>query len=338
MELAQLSNAVVAIESYGVHPSTIGVLQATGLLNGTALESIGLESFTVSKPGDAEANLALEALGEKIKEKSAAWAAKIVSVVKGGTEKLLGMLKAVWNKVTAGAKAAAGGIKSTVSAHPYATVAGAVAAIVAVAGVVAFATDKFPAKGGKPEAFKKFTESLGDRLGKIKWPLGKVEHSVSDDGMKLLVNYTPSSSTALMVVDQPAEKLGWTKAGVTALTGQLNRAWTSISGALGKFATKATSFATGVKEFAKDSGKAWNSVALATDAAGRAHMQSELESGKSIGRAYAGVLGGAVLFYAQITAISLIIYKLCKWVVKGALNLVAKTFRAIAGKSAEAAA
>jgi hypothetical protein len=194
MEIEQLSQTSIAIESYGMGPSTAAVMQITGLLNGTALESVGLESFSAPVPGDAESMMALEALGEKIKEKAASFAAKIVNVVKAGGQKILAIITSVWNKVqslvtTLASKTwdAAKSVGQTIKAHPYKTIAGVVAAIAAVAAIVVYCGGA-PAMSANINVVKAFMTKLASDIStKVKWAGGSVKATLNEAGTKIML-------------------------------------------------------------------------------------------------------------------------------------------------------
>lgn len=231
-EMSQLSGAAIAIESFGINPTAMAIMQTTGLLDGTALESLGLESIGFHGSREAESEMALEALTDKIKDKAAAWSAKILSVANAAGSKVMSVLEPLWNKLSGAAgaltgavwdKAAAAG--KVVKAHPYKTIAAVIASIAAVAGIVAFVGTGLPAYGVKGPAFKSFLNSLKAKIDGINFPFASIKAAVAENGAKIAVSIQSAAANAKAVA---IGKLGWTQTAVKASQGQLDRVWSGV--------------------------------------------------------------------------------------------------------------
>ncbi len=304
-----VGESMAAIAEHGLHPSTFVVLKATKLLSSTALESLGLETFEVSGPEDEQTKLALEAMESDLQKKHEGMVAKILGFVKNMGEKLMNTLGALWEKIKGGVKS----IKETAKAHPYATVAAAVAAVAAVAGVVAYAGGNLPGMTAKPEVFKSFNTHMATLIEKIKWPFGKVKAMVSGDRLKAVVEKTKGMSEG--VTSAATSALGWTSQKVSAIISLLGRAWTTIKNAIGAFGTRVgkhlSDFHTGINNSAK--AVAYRGI-------------SDIKNNKFTVGSFVGYL-----FY--MTAAASVYYKLLWNIVVGAFRLVANTFSAITGGS-----
>lgn len=311
-EMSQLLEATAAIESYGINPAALGIMKATGLLNGTALETIGLEAYGNSAPSDIDSQVAVEALTDKMKEMAAKWSAKIISVVKNTGGKLMSTLSMLWEKITGSAKKAAANIKETATAHPYATTLAVVGSIAAVAAVVAYAGGNLPGMTAKPEMFKSFTAHIKSLFDKIKSPFMKIDTSiVGETTGKLKVAYT---AVKMKAESAGIKALGWTATAVKSIEGQLGRAWSAIKTALGALSTKATSvFSAGVDKADGVFNKLRNTI-------------DNSNSPTMIVAAWSAM-------YAMILLITTLVLK----VVLGGFRMILSTFNAITGsKTAEA--
>jgi hypothetical protein len=329
-EIHTLSNASVAVENFGVSPSSIAIMQITGLLSSTALEHVGCESFADATK--IEADLAVESLGEKIKEKSAAMSAKVLKVFKDTGEKISGVIKPLWNKATAlvgkvtskvwdASKVAGAKIK----AHPYATVVAVIGAIAAVAGIIAFVGGNMPVAGAKGEAIASFNKRVSDMINGIKWPFGKVSASVDGGKLKAVVEGGLGSATTDSV-----EKLKWSQTAVKSISGQLDRALKAVQGAGDHFSERGSKIAKSVADFSKDVGSAYTSTNEATNNHLSSIARANMEKGQSLGRSFASPLVAAGGIMVVTTALTIGIWKLIKFIVLGGLKIILGTFRALA--------
>ena len=339
--LNQHISAYIATEQFGATPAAMSIMQSQGLLAGTAMASIGMESFMHVKSGaDPESHMAMEALGERIKDTAKSWAAKIVSVTKNVGGKLLDALGKLWTVVSGFSsrlasaswdKLKAGG--RFVKAHPVATITTAIAAVVVVAGIIGYIGTGMPAAGAPASKFQSFASSIVAKVNGIKWPFGKAAAKLSENGRPqlLLSNGVASSSKALTVVKEaPAAKLGWGASAVKSVSGQLQRAWDEVKAAIGSFGSKAAKFGAGAADLAKSSGDHFLKVAEGT---AKGHMSSGMDkiADKGLVHGLGASTIGIYAFYGYITACSILSYKLIRWIVVGTFRMVASAFRALAG-------
>lgn len=334
-EMAMIENSIVAIESYGINPSAMAILQTTGLLSDTVLEAVGIESLGYAGPKSDETAIALEALADKGEAKKTSWAAKIVSMAKGVADKVMSVLGGIWSKITSVTKAVAGytwdKVKAgaaVVKAHPYKTIIAVVAAIAAVAGIVAFTATSGPAVLAVPagkgvNAMIKFSEAVASKVNAIKWPFGKVAAEVSEKGSLAL---TVTSNVAAPEAAALA-KTGWTSTVFNGVSSALGRSWKGIAdgvGAMGgKISSAASSVASGVKSFGSTAVKAGTDT---LDAANKT-----VKSGGSVFTAKGaatnlGVLAAAMWIGGTIKFIYGLIFK----VVAFGLRVIYNTMKSIA--------
>jgi ElaB/YqjD/DUF883 family membrane-anchored ribosome-binding protein len=320
-EVNQLLNSGVAVENFGINRSSFSVLKTTELLNGTALESMGVESFGDHQPGDPESEMALEALMEKAKDVATAWAAKIVTFAKNMSDKLLGGLTTMWNQIaeqskTLSAKAwdktkAAG---AAVQAHPYKTVFAALGAAVAVAGVFALVASGMPGAYANESALKSFMYKISDMIGKIQWPFGQLKTSLSPDGAKIICNISAGEKMAKAAAS--ADKLGWSATAVKAVSGQVGKIWSSLKGGIAAVGTHAVNASKAVGKF------------------GGNEMGDKVKdkvTGKT-GSGLAGWASGEVVKKMYNTALWSIVgalYVLCRDIVIKAFRVVKDTFNSL---------
>lgn len=341
-EMSMIENSIVAIESYGINPSAMAILQTTGLLSDTVLEAVGIESLGYAGPKSDETAIALEALADKGEAKKTSWAAKIVSMAKGVADKVMSVLGGIWNKITSVTKAVAGytwdKVKAgaaVVKAHPYKTIIAVVAAIAAVAGIVAFTATSGPAVLAVPagkgvNAMIKFSEAVASKVNAIKWPFGKIGAEVSEKGQLLLTHSGGAKGVAWTNVAPEATtiaKSGWTSTVFNGVSSALGRSWKGIAdgvGAMGgKISSAASSVASGVKSFGSTAVKAGTDT---LDAANKT-----VKSGGSVFTAKGaatnlGVLAAAMWIGGTIKFIYGLIFK----VVAFGLRVIYNTMKSIA--------
>lgn len=346
-EMTQLLDAGVAVESFGFNPTAAAIMQSTGLLAGTALESLGLESISVSAGADAESEMALEALGEKMKERAAQWGAKIISVVKNSGEKVLGVLEPLFTKIgglasklteKAWDKAKTAG--AVARAHPYKTIAAVIASIAAVAGIVAFVASGAPAPGAKIDVLKSMLVAVKDRIAGIKFPGGKITATLSAAGDRIVLGFEKASGVAK---EAALTALGWSQPAVKAISGQLDRAWAAVKTSWGALGKRTTSIANSVINTAGE--VVMGGVATGTMAAQVAGGTAAkvLPAGKASGFV-AKMVGSQVGFAAggayimSIVGIVASMFRLTRFVVIGGFRMIAATLRALVPHSRMATA
>jgi ElaB/YqjD/DUF883 family membrane-anchored ribosome-binding protein len=364
-EVGQLNQVGEALETYGMAPSTVAVMQISGLLSGTALESLGLESVQMSRGSDPECQMAIEALGEKIKEKSAAVAAKILHVAKSGAEKVLSLLTPLYNgvtglvkKLTGAAWDAAKASGNRIKAHPYQTIAAVVAAMGVVAGIVMVAGGA-PAMTDNITVLRNYVGKIAADIGKIKWPFGKLSAKVNPDTLRLTFDPSTGAKTFMYSGEaQTAAKLGWTQNAVKAIEGQLGRAWSMITKGMGALTARSTALAGSVGEKLAPVGQYVKKQSLSTVSGGFAKFAARRATGSETVGNVAGIAVGAPakiagtvaqfqathayrMTYVTVFIGTLVaIYKLVGKIIMGGLRIIANTFRALTGmqKSETAAA
>jgi hypothetical protein len=344
LEMEQLAGAALAIENFGINPSSLGVLQATGLLSGTSLDALALESM--SGAAEAETDLALEALGEKIKEKAGAWSAKILNFTKNVGSKTLAVITGLWNTVSNTAKSltasawdktkAAGAV---IKAHPYKTLAAVAASIAVVASILVLVTGGAPAVGAKVDVIKSFLMKIVDNIKKINFPGAKITAKLNAAGDRIVIE----TIKAGLVVEQAAvSALGWTETAVKAIGSQLGRAVTHVKDGWGALGTKATKLGGTVVDVAKTTGKAVNAGARGAGFGAQAATGSALKSAGASANLVkdastaAGIMGAAG-YYAYLIGVLTSCYQLTKFVVIGGLRMVSSTFSALKPHTASAA-
>jgi len=348
-EMAMISDSIVAIESFGINPSAIAILQTTGLLSDTVLDAVGVESLGYAGPKDDNTLIALEALEAKGEAKSAGWAAKIMSMAKSVGSKIMSVIGGIWEKITGVVgkigsatwdMAKAGG--RVVKAHPYKTILAVVAAIAAVAGIVVFMSGGLAGlaatEGAGATALAKiisFNEKVASKVSSIKWPFGKVAAEAAEGTGKLSLAVTSNVAAPEAMA---LSKTGWTQTVVKGVNSTLSRAWTGIkdgASALGAAASKAgSSAAAGAKTFSKSGVDTF--VKTNEAAGGILKKRGSMFSAKGAG-AHLGVFAAASFVAGTIKFIYGLVFK----VVAFGLRVIYNTMKAIAGavtggKTAEA--
>lgn len=241
-EATMLEGSYAAIENYGFHKSTYKVMEITGLLSDTALAGMGLEAFGINDPKDEQA-MALEALGDKIKEKSSAWAAKIVSMAKSIGSRITDVVAPIWEKISSLVKkigaASWDGVKAagrTVKAHPVATISAVILAIAAAAGVYTWMGGNLPVATAAADKVTAFGNALASKINGIKWPFGGVTAKFAEAGNKLSVNVGKAGTAAKAVV---LDKAGWMATSVKAIGASAGRAFTTTKTGVAAFGRRA---------------------------------------------------------------------------------------------------
>lgn len=337
-ELRMLTDSAMAIEQFGFNPTTAAIMQTTGLLNGTALESLGLESITVSTGDSAESQMALESVLDKIAEKTTQWAAKILHVAKMSGEGVLSVLTPLWNKISGmvtsiGEKAwdktkAAGAV---VAAHPYATIASVIASAAAVAGLVAFVASGAPAVGAKLDVLKSFVNTVREHLGRIKFPGGKLVAKLSEGGTKIMVVFEKSKDA---MKSAALSSLGWSQTAVKAMSGQLNRAWDALQQSWKSLGARSMKLVRTAGDVTKEVFVGGGTVGVAGFSAGK-QLATKVVGASKVGQRVSTVAGYAasrVVTSAYIGAIASLIglmFRVTKYVVVGGFRMIAATLKAI---------
>lgn len=232
-ELKQLMDSTLAIEQFGMTQTAFSVLKTTGLLSGTALNTPGLEFFATRSVDNLESDMALEALGDKIKQKMTEWAAKIISVAKGMTDTVTSILSTLWNKVSEQGKMLTSAVwdkakvaGATIKAHPYKTLAAMVAAAAVVVAIIALVATGMPGAYANETVLQSFIFKIKDMISGIKLPFGKINVTTLADGTKIVCNIEKSSKMTAGI--GKLTDLGWTQSTVKAMSGSLSRVWSTL--------------------------------------------------------------------------------------------------------------
>ena len=237
-EIKQLLDSVKAIESFGMTPTAFGVLKTAGLLSGTSLNALAIESFKKGVPDDLESEMALEAITDKIKETMVKWSTKILSFVKSMGDKVTGILSSMYTKIsekttllTKKVWDKAADTKQFVKAHPFKTVVVVLAAAAAVVAIAALVASGMPGAYANESALKSFVYKIQDMIGKIKWPFGKFATEVSKDGTRIICHVEKITDKSRLLGGTAAE-LGWTQTAVKSIASKLNQVWTGLKGVM----------------------------------------------------------------------------------------------------------
>lgn len=229
-----------SIRLYGVDEPAFILLKNSQLLSGTALESLGLEALTNGVDGKSVADIAYESLMTNVKEKAAAWSAKILSFVKSATSKMVAVVKAIVAKVTVAAKAvgeqtwdAAKAASETVKAHPYKTIMTALGAVATVVGVIMYVNTSLPVGTVTNGALDHFLTKLNVMIKSIKFPGMKIYTKTLVDG-KLVMAQVETAEQLARSTDK-LSALGWTKNTLSAIIAQATKYGNTIIDGVSKF-------------------------------------------------------------------------------------------------------
>jgi ElaB/YqjD/DUF883 family membrane-anchored ribosome-binding protein len=225
----QLTRCSQIISGTGLNSTTLGILQAHNLLNGTSLETIALEDLRVN----TLSSVAIEALKDQANEKAASWSAKIVAFFTNAAEKATSIFKTTLDKINTTFKVISEKSEqifdSSVAyakAHPYKTVLSVLAAAVLVLGVIKFAGTSAPGVGSTGAQMRSYTDKIRTMIKGIKLPFGKV--SVGTVG-EASIPTVSVETTSLVVASEKLSVLGWTKATLTSIMKQVDSLWNTFS-------------------------------------------------------------------------------------------------------------
>lgn len=252
-ELGQMQDLQAAIESHGMHASLVAFIDPEGLMSSTStLGLVALENLAEPVAAyDEKAIAATEAIGETIKNAAAAVAAKVTAAATKVWEKLSAGAKFIGEKATAMAGwlkdktvNAAAWAKATVKAHPYATIAVALAAVTGLAAVgVAVWGGGLPTTAA---AASSWVSNILSKLRGVNAPSGvsitvpTAPQLTGPAAMKALPSpssFMPTVATEASVAAPAAQsvsKLGWGIDKVKSVLSSVKELFTS-GGAIGKF-------------------------------------------------------------------------------------------------------
>ena len=213
LEMYTLFNALSSEKSLKAYLTTSTLM---------SLESVHTLSYEeISAAAEEKAAEHAEGWGEKalsvLKETTAA----IVNKVGAGIDKIWGVAKAL----SSSAWDSTEGLRKTIKAHPYQTVAVAIAAAVGIGTIVALCSGSLPVifsggAGALPGVFAKISSAIGS----IKWPFGSFSTVVSK--RKIAIKYVKFAKGMSKFKETPVgtiQELGWTKSAVTSVMTGLNK-------------------------------------------------------------------------------------------------------------------
>jgi hypothetical protein len=239
-DIDQLLNSAIAIESFGMNKTTYVLLQKFGLLAGTSLDALGVESFGRTNGDDPESQMAVESLLDTMKEKAGAWSNRVIGLAKTVSDKVVALIDSMWAGISTNVKAL--GSKTwdatktagrTMKAHPYKTVAGAAVAAVAAVGIIALVMNGMSGACANESALKTFLNRISGMVKDIKWPFGKIASEVVEHKSATSVSYklttTVVKSAQTIAEEGAVAELGWTQSAVKAIGGSMSKLTNTVS-------------------------------------------------------------------------------------------------------------
>ena len=290
-ELDALVGFATLAENDLLGEDTIQLGHALGLLNGASIAA--MEQYGIGNVASTEALLT------SIKDKMREWAAKAVASIKVTNTTLRNKLSALMEKITSKLTPMIDAIKAgkvkatkTVKAHPYATVAAALAAALAVGAVIATCTGVLTLSGGTA-AIAGAIQTITKAIGGLKIPFGKFSVSNVKNTVRVAFQKTPVQEATGTL-----ETLGFSNDNIASIGTKLASVQTGTLSATGKLAGAYTREANLV-----------NNVA-GTPVAAKAASRLGVPSG--------GLMGFLRFGWSVIVAC----FTVVKTVVMGAMNLV----------------
>lgn len=246
--LTMLTDAMVAIDQFGMSPTGAALGQITGLFDSTALYTMGCESF--GSGSETEKQMGLESLasavgetaervGGKLLARAGGWGTKLIEVVtKSGESVANASVKlaeadkgAAAAGTTFGRKAASTVADTAAKVRGGAKTAMIIAgAIAGVGAVITLAVRTMP-KQATEEATKTWFGKIRAAVAGVKWPFGKLEVKPEADasgirGMlgKLFCGGKPAKSAEAGAAGFIGKAAAWTKESATAVKDAIARA------------------------------------------------------------------------------------------------------------------
>lgn len=327
-ELQHLTTARDAIREHGSNPTAIALMRASGLLSGTSLDAIAIETFTQDSVDGIETLTALESLDASIDEKKASWSAKIISTVKSFSVKILQVIEPIWNKIselfgklTSKTWDATKSVGRAIKAHPYKTIMVTVVAIASVAGILAYCGSFLPGSNHGWAALGKFDTKLGELAKKIKLPFGGKVDVIGGTAKNLNhidVVFAPRNAGSI-----PIAESGWTQAAAKTCYTQLSSAMNSIKGGIGSFSSRA------LKVFSEHTATVGHAV-VGTVERGFKSVGGIVydHTGSKTAASAAQMVAGSVFFWGAVNIFHKI-WRLIKKIVLGGLRLIMSSVRAL---------
>ena len=319
-ELVNMAVAHDYLQCFGLTPANYSFLTAVQLLASTSVGTIAMESLSTNEGIDENTQIACEALSASIKEKAAAWGAKILSFANKAATSIMRAFTPIITKIASAGTTlgnatwdAAGAAGRTIKAHPYKTIMITLAAVAAVVGVVMIVSSGLPIGTVTNGALRSFVDKFNSLVQKVKMP-----------GVKLLNKALPGADVSIAQiqsvetiapVSDSVGALGWTKNAVKAIGAQ-------VSANYKKIATSVKTIYTSILKPIED--KVAKVLFLPKDVA-------EIVKKKSGSRiaAWATEKVGGGIYYAFLKRVFSTVYGLIKNVVLKAFTMIKNTFSAL---------
>lgn len=339
-ELLALVDVTQTLSTYGVNRTALSLMQTTGLLSGTSLMAIAVESLQDDDKA-LEASHVTTSLKDKITSKAKEWSAKILSFFTDKGSIIFTQIHKLWDKLKAKIHTTKDVIdqklkegKDYAKVHPYRTIVTALTACASVLGIMAFTTRMLPAFKNVAQA-SGFTKRFMSMVDTIKWPFGPVKTSLVNGGKK--VGLTIAGVAAATGVIKLAQA-GWNKVTLEDLDHGLEKVGHGLETGWKLFSPKAQAVVNGSWEFAKGSVKVAGKglkegYDLGVDPREpyRDVTMGEKEMLQTARRSVTAVIGGSIfLFSFWAVSILYVLYQLIKTIVGGTFHLGMMTVQAIA--------
>ena len=308
------------------NPQDKGLL-SYGMLKGYLRTTTAMETFSIEAAVDAAGTVvkdATDGLFAALKEKLGGWISKIGPTLSATGKAITEFITKQWDKVAGLVTRIGGSIKTTVVAHPFATLLGTVGACVGL-GAVAPALMRFApgvlAAGGRVQVASaaesatvasREASTVAGRMNtivsKLASPFKKFSFKATEGNISL---QAVAGSTPVKAVSGDAAKLGWTKQSIAALMGKL--------GQVKEFAPKLSKMAADLYHAeVSEISALWKS---------KRHLK------------LAGSLGWKSFLYLPFIKLGWEIIKavfhLIKTVIWGTFSMVTKTFKALTGQGSD---
>ncbi len=255
-EIDQLESMHDTIKDHGLNASSYGILKSTNLLCGTSFDAIAVENLAGGGNDENQTQLALEGIVDTMKQKAAAWSARVIQQIKRIKNISFDSIK---NKISATLtklKTKTIDLGKTIKAHPYKSALAILGSIVSVAGILTYVGQKLQSSTNAnndeikkiwDEAFIKYAEATGQRSD-FKFTKNDFERQGHLDVFN--ANIEASKSSGLLTAPDAGtwKELGWTQQNIVDFSNKVMRSFQTVQSALGVFVAGATKFSLGGKE------------------------------------------------------------------------------------------
>lgn len=253
--------AVASAESFGWSPALVSVVQQQGLLTGTALATMSLESFAGGKTFSMEEAEGVDAevhsgLGARLKS----WSANALTRLHGMWDHVSGKLTK--SEASIAADETAGVAEEERRAIPYKTIAAIAAGVVAAGGVIylcfrSMNMSALTSAGGVDRAASSIDKGLSALAGKLPEDFGVYKLALRREPGAFLPKFVKEVRDAGRLHDLKVKpdyvrlprQVGWTTEGLKSLRSAVGSTKDAIGKAFGglkAIATKPTSVAEGI--------------------------------------------------------------------------------------------